>query len=302
MSANKRSAGKIGTGKQAGSEGIAEPRGGRRRLPVASPVTPLRKKKRGDNPVEATERETAAPNALPGSEAAPAEAMTPAAASVDEGVVSTEAPLPALGDDSTTETADKGERKAAERAARAAEKRRITQEETSRREQERVAICFKALGDPTRLRIIDLLLGQEARTPDIALTVGEVSAGIGGRGDKVSSTLSHHLKELRTAGLITMKRQGKNQMCRIEGASVATLCHHLSCATAGVAPAAAPQADDAGTATVPAPKTRRPIVPAAKETTHDDATVLDAALPDRNAAPARPRRGGRVARPAADSG
>lgn len=112
------------------------------------------------------------------------------------------------------------------------------------------AMQFKALGDPTRLRVIRLLgsrllpvtEGAEAATEavetpagDAGLTVGDVSLGLYGKA-KVSSTLSHHLKELRNAGLITMKRRGKNLLCRIEHDVVQTLNSYLP--HAGVPPKA----------------------------------------------------------------
>lgn len=80
-----------------------------------------------------------------------------------------------------------------------------------------MATIFKALGDPTRLRIVEFLAnsccpvafeGDEEVAPN-GPTVGELGQSLSGR-DKSSSTLSFHLKELRNAGLVTMERRGKN--------------------------------------------------------------------------------------------
>jgi ArsR family transcriptional regulator len=87
----------------------------------------------------------------------------------------------------------------------------------------RIAAMFRALGDPTRLRIFSFLRScccpvavdesGEVRTVQ-GPTAGEVCCSITGS-EKVSSTLSFHLKELRVAGLITMERRGKNRVCGV---------------------------------------------------------------------------------------
>jgi ArsR family transcriptional regulator len=94
---------------------------------------------------------------------------------------------------------------------------------------------FKALGDPTRLRIFEFLCncccpvavdeGDEVRDGD-GPTVGEVCGCISGS-VKVSSTMSFHLKELRTAGLITMERRGKNMVCGVQREVLANLSHYF---------------------------------------------------------------------------
>ena len=58
---------------------------------------------------------------------------------------------------------------------------------------------FKALADPTRRRILELL-----KTDD--LTAGELAA----RFDISKPTLSHHLATLKAAGLVTDERHGQN--------------------------------------------------------------------------------------------
>lgn len=57
---------------------------------------------------------------------------------------------------------------------------------------------FKALSDPTRRAILDLLKSG-------ARTAGE----IGGHFDMTGATVSHHLSVLRQAGLISDARRGK---------------------------------------------------------------------------------------------
>jgi ArsR family transcriptional regulator len=82
---------------------------------------------------------------------------------------------------------------------------------------------FKALGDPTRLRIFEFLRScccpvavdedGEVR-PVNGPTVGEVCCQVTGV-DKITSTISFHLKELRNAGLISMEKRGKNMICGV---------------------------------------------------------------------------------------
>ena len=94
---------------------------------------------------------------------------------------------------------------------------------------------FKALGDPTRLRIFEFLRrcccpvavedSGDVR-PVLGPTVGEVCCQITGA-EKINSTISHHLKELRLASLITIERRGKNMICSINREAVAALAAYL---------------------------------------------------------------------------
>lgn len=81
-----------------------------------------------------------------------------------------------------------------------------------------LAAIFRALGDPTRLRIWECLrcCGDEVEVDDAgqcrparSLSVGEVCC----RFDASMSTISHHLKELRLAGLIRMEKRGRSIYC-----------------------------------------------------------------------------------------
>ena len=91
-----------------------------------------------------------------------------------------------------------------------------------------LAEVFKALGDPTRLGIFQSLrccagqtcseqgsgveVDEEGQVrPSGSLSVGEVCCRIGGS----NSTISHHLKELRLAGLIRMEKRGRWIYCSI---------------------------------------------------------------------------------------
>ena len=101
---------------------------------------------------------------------------------------------------------------------------------------EDMAAWFKALGDPTRLRIYQFLRGcccpvavedgGDVR-PLIGPTVGEVCCQVLGA-DKIPSSLSFHLKELRQAGLITMERRGKNMICGINQEALARLADYFT--------------------------------------------------------------------------
>jgi ArsR family transcriptional regulator len=63
---------------------------------------------------------------------------------------------------------------------------------------EQLTQIFKALGDETRLEIVRMLLGRELCVCDI-LAAFAVS----------QSTISHHLKILKQAGLLIDRRDGK---------------------------------------------------------------------------------------------
>jgi ArsR family transcriptional regulator, arsenate/arsenite/antimonite-responsive transcriptional repressor len=61
---------------------------------------------------------------------------------------------------------------------------------------------FAALGDPVRLRLLSLL----ATTPDGAVCACDLVEPLG----KAQPTVSHHLKVLREAGLVTSEKRGVN--------------------------------------------------------------------------------------------
>ena len=97
------------------------------------------------------------------------------------------------------------------------------------------AAMFKALGDPTRLRIFEFL--RECCGPvavedsgDVRRvegpTVGEVCCRVTGV-ETITSTISHHIRELRLAGLITVERRGKNMICGVNRAAVESLMAFL---------------------------------------------------------------------------
>ena len=66
-------------------------------------------------------------------------------------------------------------------------------------DRQEIVGLFKALGDPTRYEIFRLITAQ----PD-AICVCHITD----RFDVSQPTISHHLKVLREAGLITVSRQG----------------------------------------------------------------------------------------------
>src|SRR5579871_69357 len=98
-----------------------------------------------------------------------------------------------------------------------------------------VLAMFKALGDSTRLRIFEFLCAcccpvaleeTGAVRPITGPTVGEVCCHVTGA-EQINSTISHHLKELRLAGLITVERRGKNMICGVNREAVAALAVYL---------------------------------------------------------------------------
>ncbi len=97
-----------------------------------------------------------------------------------------------------------------------------------------LALMFQALGDPTRLGIFQLLrccAGDECGVevheegmvrPAGSLSVGEVCCRVTGE-DRITSTISHHLKELRLAGLIRMEKRGRWTYCSIHAEALVVI-------------------------------------------------------------------------------
>lgn len=77
---------------------------------------------------------------------------------------------------------------------------------------------FGALGNPHRLAIF-LRLASCCPPRGSCVSDGPLGACVGDLGKKLGiapSTLSHHIKELRRAGLVRAKRRGQKVECRIE--------------------------------------------------------------------------------------
>ncbi|WP_151772500.1 ArsR/SmtB family transcription factor [Streptomyces abyssomicinicus] len=86
-------------------------------------------------------------------------------------------------------------------------------------EAEAVARMFKALGDPVRLRLFSAVAsheGGEACVCDIS------DVGVS------QPTVSHHLKKLREAGLLTSERRGTWVYYRVEPSVLSTMGHLLT--------------------------------------------------------------------------
>lgn len=79
-----------------------------------------------------------------------------------------------------------------------------------------VAMRLKALADPTRVKIMSLLFssqsGEEAS--------GELAAVL----ELAESTVSHHLGQLRKAGLVISDRRGMNVFHRVKPEALQALC------------------------------------------------------------------------------
>ena len=90
-----------------------------------------------------------------------------------------------------------------------------------------------SLGNPTRLQIFRLLV----RAGETGLSVGTLQTKM----DMAASTLSHHLKRLIEAGLVTQERAATTLMCRAVYAEMWALIGYLKdecCADEACAPMA----------------------------------------------------------------
>ncbi|MCF6524311.1 helix-turn-helix transcriptional regulator [Streptomyces sp. JJ36] len=95
----------------------------------------------------------------------------------------------------------------------------LTERPLTAEEAERTAAMFKALGDPVRLRLFSLVAsheGGEACVCDIS------DVGVS------QPTVSHHLKKLREAGLLTSERRGTWVYYRVAPSVLAAMGHALA--------------------------------------------------------------------------
>jgi ArsR family transcriptional regulator, arsenate/arsenite/antimonite-responsive transcriptional repressor len=79
-----------------------------------------------------------------------------------------------------------------------------------------VALRLKALADPARVKIMSQLFASaacEANSGELALAVG-----------LSESTVSHHVTQLRKAGLVTSERRGMNVYHRAQRTALTALC------------------------------------------------------------------------------
>ncbi len=89
------------------------------------------------------------------------------------------------------------------------------------RRQERLVAVFKALADPTRLELFRLISAQPG-----AVCVCDLVD----RFELSQPTISHHLKVLREAGLLTMKKLGVWTFCAPDARAEALLAEAASLA------------------------------------------------------------------------
>ncbi len=86
----------------------------------------------------------------------------------------------------------------------------IKASKTSSRERELVKM-YRALGEPRRLQIVQLLAGEEE------LSCSDISERLG----LTASTLSHHLNQLEEAGLLDVRKSGTYHLIRLRKDAVA---------------------------------------------------------------------------------
>ena len=79
-----------------------------------------------------------------------------------------------------------------------------------------VAMRLKALADPVRVKIMSLLFSSRPGEE----TSGDLAAVL----DLAESTVSHHLGQLRKAGLVISDRRGMNVFHRVKPEALQALC------------------------------------------------------------------------------
>jgi ArsR family transcriptional regulator, arsenate/arsenite/antimonite-responsive transcriptional repressor len=80
---------------------------------------------------------------------------------------------------------------------------------------ERLARVFKALGDPTRVRLLSLIAATESGEACVCDLTAPVNLS--------QPTVSHHMKQLVDAGLVTREQRGKWAYYRVVEAALQSL-------------------------------------------------------------------------------
>jgi ArsR family transcriptional regulator len=84
---------------------------------------------------------------------------------------------------------------------------------------EQLARMFKALGDPTRVRLLSLI----AAHPDAEACICDLTGPVG----LAQPTVSHHMKQLTDAGLVTREQRGRWAFYRVVDTTLETLSQAL---------------------------------------------------------------------------
>lgn len=79
-----------------------------------------------------------------------------------------------------------------------------------------IAMRLKAIADPMRVKIMSLLFSSRPGEE----TSGDLAAAL----DLSESTISHHLGQLRKAGLVVSDRRGMNVFHRVKPEALQALC------------------------------------------------------------------------------
>lgn len=92
-----------------------------------------------------------------------------------------------------------------------------------------IARLFKALSDPNRLKVLQLL--RECCPPGCCATdagIENTVSRLASQFDLSLSTVSHHLKELRNAGLIVCEKRGQSVHCAPNEEALRVLRRYLA--------------------------------------------------------------------------
>ena len=90
---------------------------------------------------------------------------------------------------------------------------------------DRLAHMFKALGDPTRVRLLSLIAAHQDGEACICDLTEPVSLS--------QPTVSHHMKQLVDAGLVTREQRGKWAYYRVVDETLSSLADALSPPSSG---------------------------------------------------------------------
>lgn len=86
-------------------------------------------------------------------------------------------------------------------------------------EAQQLAQVFKALGDPTRVRLLSLIAAQPEREACICDLTEPVGLS--------QPTVSHHMRQLADAGLVVREQRGRWAYFRLQEDALAALSHAL---------------------------------------------------------------------------